>query len=229
MDRSPLWRARAQALTHLSRDRPEYAKIVEDLFALVDECIDAYERGARNSQYARVCGLTTLKAKNLGLGAYSLILDGLGQEAGALLRPFIEYTELLTYFKRYPDKVGEAENGSLPPAGARAKAIGGIYRELREHLNAHASHSSYSKYSLSHLFERGSSRFKKLQHADPTVLERNVRDFAIQLYLLVHEATLGLEPLSMTDLRSIGGKADTVHERLTAIFELGQARSDDPV
>lgn len=67
--------------------------------------------------YARVCGLTLLKAKHLALGAYSLILDGLGQEAGALLRPFIEYTELLTYFRKFPSKVDAAIKGKLPSAG----------------------------------------------------------------------------------------------------------------
>lgn len=100
------------------------------------------------------------------------------QEAGALMRPFITYTELLTYFKRLPEKVEAAVNDALPSAGARAKAIDGMYKGAREHLNNHASHSSYSHHSLSHLLEPGTMRLKKLQRTVPAVLERNVRDFA---------------------------------------------------
>jgi hypothetical protein len=49
--------------------------------------------------------VTLVKAKNLALGSYSLVLDGLGQEAGALMRPMIEYAELLAYFRLHPEMV----------------------------------------------------------------------------------------------------------------------------
>lgn len=226
MSRVPLWRARTEALTHLRRQRPEYVTLVEDLFSLLDRCIEVYEKAAPSNQYAQTCGITALKAKNLAVGAYSLVLDGLGQEAGALLRPFIEYTELLTYFKRFPDKVDAATSNTLPSAGARAKAIDGIYKEFREHLNAHASHSSYSAHSLKHLLEPGTLRFKKMQRTIPSVLERNVRDFAIQLYLLMHEAVMGLEPFAFEDLRAIAPDADAMHARVIATFNLGAVREN---
>lgn len=220
MNRSPLWRARTESLTHLRRKRAAQIEVLEELFSLVDRCVDTYESSAGASAYARICGLTLLKAKNLAVGAYSLVLDGLGQEAGALLRPFIEYTELLTYFRCFPSKVDDAISNDLPSAGERAKAIDGFYKEFRQHLNVHASHSSYSIYSLGHLLESGTSRFKKLQHMVPHVLETNTRDLAVQLFLLVHEATLGLEPFSMSALREIGGECDDLKVRLIAEFEL---------
>jgi hypothetical protein len=92
----PLWKARTEALTFLRRERPAQIEVIEELFALADDCVDAYESQG-DDLYCNVCGLTTLKAKNLALGMYSLTLDGLAQEAGALARPFIEYTELLSY------------------------------------------------------------------------------------------------------------------------------------
>lgn len=220
MSRSPLWRARAEALTYLRRDRTEHVEIVDELIQLLDRCIDLYDENADSNTYARISGLTLLKAKNLALGAYSLILDGLGQEAGALLRPLIEYTELLTYFKQFPEKVESAANGDkLPSAGERAKAIGGTYKEFREHLNQNASHSSYSHYSLSHLLEPSTFRFKKLQRMAPTVLERNVLDFAVQVFFLLRQGVLGLEPFAMTQMRHLGADCDDVHDRLKALTQ----------
>lgn len=190
------------------------------LFVLIDRCIDAYESSAQASTYARMCGLTLVKAKNLAIGAYSLILDGLGQEAGALIRPFIEYIELLTYFRRFPDKAEAAARGdALPSAGDRAKAISGIYGEFREHLNRHASHSSYSSYSLSHLLDGEDRRLRKLQRMVPKVLERNVRDLCVQVYLLLHEAILGLEFVSRPDFVALAGSGDELHRRLVGMLK----------
>jgi hypothetical protein len=188
----PLWRARSDALTYLRRQRPSQIEAIERLFELADECIDAYESQS-GDLYSRVCGLTTLKAKNLAFGIYSLTLDGLAQESGALARPFIEYAELLTYFRMLPEAVIDAITGELPNAGTRAKKIGGIYKPFREHLNEHASHSSYSSYSLAHLTDPKTKRFRKLQGMHPMVLERNLGDFAVQFVLMLREAVLCLE------------------------------------
>lgn len=86
--RQPLWRARTNALTFLRREKPVQIEAIEQLFVLADACIDAYEPHA-DHLHSKVCGLTTLKAKNLAHGMYSLTLDGLAQEGGALMRPFI--------------------------------------------------------------------------------------------------------------------------------------------
>ncbi len=94
--------------------------MIEQLFALADDCIDAYE-SQDGDLYSTVCSLTTLKAKNLAHGMYSLTLDGLGQEAGALARPFVEYTELLTYFRMLPEAVNDALAGELPSAGSERR------------------------------------------------------------------------------------------------------------
>lgn len=192
------------------------------MFQAIDRCIDAYEARSGSDTYARICGLTLLKAKYLAVGSYSLVLDGLAQEAGALIRPFIEYTELLTYFRTFPELVQRATENDLPKAGVRAKAIKGIYKEFREHLSTHASHSSYSNYSLSHLLEPaapGTFSFKKLQRTIPAVLNRNLQDLAIQLYLLLREAVLGLR-IGIDEIEELAGEADTLKERLIKEFAL---------
>lgn len=72
-----LWKARTDAIAYLSTERAAQAKVLEDIFEAIDICIDVYESKSGKAIYARICGLTLLKAKHLGVGAYSLILDGL--------------------------------------------------------------------------------------------------------------------------------------------------------
>ena len=112
--------------------------------------MEEYELHSTNSTYARICGLTLLKGKNLALGSLSLILDGLGQESGSLLRPMIEYAELLTYLYKSPKEAERAAENDLPKAGKRAKAIGSIYQNLREHLNEllHIAHTATSRFLI---------------------------------------------------------------------------------
>lgn len=217
-NRLSLWRTRTEAQTFLRRERPIQIEVIEQLFALADECLDAYEARTEDIYYT-MCGLTTLKAKNLALGMYSVTLDGLAQEAGALARPFIEYTELLTYLRMVPEAVTEALADELPNAGARAKKIGGMYQRFREHLNEHASHSCYSSHSLAHLRDPTSKRLKKLQIMHPEVLERNVGDFAVQFVLMLQESILCLErSTDRLQLAALAGRCDELREKILTWF-----------
>lgn len=215
-----LWTTRTEALAYLETQCPGRLAVLSQAFELIDLSVDAYESLAGGGVYARICGLTLLKAKHLAVGAYSLILDGLAQESGALLRPFIEYGELLTYFRKFPEMAERAAENDLPKAGERAKAIGGIYKEFREHLSSHASHSSYSQYSLAHLLEPKTFRFKKLQRTVPVVLDKNIRDFVIQLYLLTHEGVLSLERLGVPNFEALATKVDQLKVNLFDAFDL---------
>jgi hypothetical protein len=213
-----LWRARTEALTLLRRERSAQIEVIDQLFTLADDCIDAYEVQA-DDLYSKVCGLTTLKAKNLAHGMYSLTLDALAQEAGALARPFIEYAELLTYFRMLPEAVTDALTGELPSAGIRAKKVEGIYKPFREHLNEHASHSSYNSYALAHLTDPTTKRIRKLQVMHPDVLERNVGDFAVQFVLMLQESVLALERSpDRSKMASLAIRCDGLRARILACF-----------
>ncbi len=214
------WQARTESLEHLNSTRPTWLELVVDIFSAIDRCVNSYEAADNSVTYARVCGLTLLKAKNLAVGTYSLALDGLAQEAGALNRPFIEYAELLVYFRMFPERVHGATENDLPKAGERAKAIKGMYKDFREHLNAHASHSSYSHYSLAHLLEPNTGRFKKFQHMVPHVLETNIRDITVQVYLLLREAVFGLEQVDEDRFLELATTTDELKPRLIYEFEL---------
>lgn len=215
-----LWTTRDASWAYLNEKQPSRLAVFLALIKLLDRCIDEYESHAAFDTYARVCGLTLLKAKNLAMGSFSLLLDGLGQEAGALLRPMIEYTELLTYFRLFPEKTEKAAVNELPKAGERAKAIEGIYHGLRQHLNVHASHSAYSHYSLSHLLDSHFA-FRKMQQFAPQVLDKNVRDLAVQIWLMLSEAALALDRILPTEtMVGLATETDKLKERLINVFEL---------
>lgn len=156
-----LWRTRHKSMEWLAKGFKPQASAIENAFGIIDECIELFDSKSNSDDYCSVCGLTLAKARNYALGAYGLILDGLGQEAGALIRPFIEYHELLVYFRKDPSRVQQAIDDKLPSAENIAKKIEGDFQGFRQYLNDNASHSSYSHYSLNHLLDKAEMKIRK--------------------------------------------------------------------
>lgn len=196
--------------------------VVLQTFELIDQCVAEYEAQSANSTYARVCGLTLLKGKNLAQGSLSLVLDGLGQECGALLRPLIEYAELLTYLNQNPAEAENAAANDLPKAGVRAKTISATSQGLREHLNEHASHSSYSHYSLSHLLTPELS-FRTLQRFVPHVLETNFTNIAVHLEWLLQEAFFAMQHLYTDGQPQLAPAIQGHRARMLSAFGLNES------
>ena len=168
-----LWHSRQQALAALADEAPEVLSVLDDLFCLVDDCIGALE--ATDSDFGRVTALCMAKSRNLALGCYSLSLDSLAQEGGALFRPLLEGYELLTYFRLDPGRIEEALHNHLPSAGIVAKRIDGEYQGLREYLNRHASHLSLGPESMRHLLD--------LESEKPAQLIRSRQPFRLGVVL----------------------------------------------
>jgi hypothetical protein len=223
-----LWGTRKKAVEMLAGEFAPQAKAIEDLFLVLDECIELFDKKAEADDFCRVCGLCLAKARNLALGAYGLILDGLGQEAGALIRPFIEYHELLTYFRLDPSRVQQAINDKLPSAGKRAQLIAGSFQGFREHLNSHASHSSFSEYSLSHLLDKKEMKIRKEQPMLPAVLFRNMGDFFVQLILLSYEAVNSLQTYELGYAENQADRVLKLREIGIDVFRLAERRSEQP-
>lgn len=181
-----LWCTREKALASLRDSLLPEAMILLDTFKLVDECSRKLE--ALNSEFGRICALTLIKARNLALGCYSLSLDGLAQEAGALFRPLIEAFELLIYFRHNPAGIKEAIDDMLPTPGKRAQKIKGQHQELREHLNKHASHLSVSNESMRHLIDFNQGALKLSQPHNDEVLRKNLHSLLAIILLVADEA-----------------------------------------
>ena len=83
-----LWNTRQQAERALTEGLEPFAGLLNEAFSVLDGCVDRLER--LDQPFGRVCALVLIKTRNLGLGCYSLCLDALAQEAGALFRPLVD-------------------------------------------------------------------------------------------------------------------------------------------
>ena len=153
-----LWKTRNETEEWLKGCYKRQSECLDEGFMILDECINSFDRKSHTSNgligpFSKICGLTAAKARNLVLGCYSLSIDALSQEAGALLRPCIETYELLVYFRHDPSRISQVENRKLPQPGKIAKKIDGDFHKLRSYLNNNASHFRFSSDSTQHLYD----------------------------------------------------------------------------
>lgn len=214
-----LWNARRQAEAALTDELKPFADLFAETFAALDLCIGRLE--TLDSPFGRVSALVLIKARNLGLGCYSLSLDALAQEGGALFRPLVECLELLRYLRLDPARVEEVLEDRLPKAGVIAQRINGKFKGLRDYLNAHASHLSLSPEAMAHLVDFKAGRLRPVQIHNVTVLRQNLRTLLAVLIWLAIEAA---------DCTSVGSGAvdhplaDTVDDIKRRAFVLFDGR-----
>ncbi len=135
-----LWETRRSAEQALEGPLLTHADLLAEAFSLFDVCGDRLVLS--DTDFGRVCALVTAKARSLTLGCYSLALDGLAQESGALARPLFESLELLEYLRLDPKRAQEVIENRKPSAGVIARRMEGKFQDLRKHFNEHASHLS---------------------------------------------------------------------------------------
>jgi hypothetical protein len=211
-----LWQTREQALVALQGDLQERAEVIRETFELIDECTGRFK--AIDSPFARVCGLTLVKGRNMALGVYSLILDGLGQEAGALLRPLIEILELLVYLRLDPARVDKAIAGKLPSAGQIAKKIEGEFKDLRQHLNEHASHFGFTYDSLRHIVDLSKMTWRTSQPYNEDVLKTNLGTlFLFTIRLAIEGINCATAAQTMLD-NELADRIESHRDRVFGVF-----------
>jgi hypothetical protein len=189
-----LWKTRENALAH-----PEVEPIhrtLETGFVLIDEGLKLLEQHLDDSDLARLAGVFLLKGKNLALGCYSLSLDGLAQESGALLRPLLEALEKAQYLRTVPGAIERVQNSDFPEAGDIAKAVGGSFRELKRYLSDNASHARLEFYALRHLIrfkEELIPEFVTMQPFRIEVVRQNLIITGVFVHHLLTEAMLCIQ------------------------------------
>ena len=162
--------------------------LIYEGFELIDEIIQLLYDPAHPTSFSTICGLVLLKGRNLSHGMFSLALDGLAQESGALLRPTIECFELLEYFRKDPKRIEQAIEDRLPKAGQIAKEINGNLKKLRDYLNKNASHFSLTPGAMLHLINWRNGNVKLKQPYVESVLRKNLETLFLILLLLSSEA-----------------------------------------
>ncbi|MHA1305528.1 MAG: hypothetical protein DRP89_07885 [Candidatus Neomarinimicrobiota bacterium] len=179
-----LWITRDESLNALKSKLSIEARYIEKGFTIIDALLRIFEDN-KNDNFCMVCSFALLKGKNFCFSIYSLSLDGLAQEAGALLRPAIECFELLDYFFADPKRIQEALENKLLSAGNIAKKINSKHKKIREHLNSTASHFSLNPMACTHLinWKKGSIRY--YQEYNENVLRKNLWIlFSIMVFLI---------------------------------------------
>jgi hypothetical protein len=151
-----LWSVRSQALVELQGNLKQEKEVLEEGFALLDECVDRLYSCTMidndNTRLAAVCCQSVVKARRLALGCYSLILDGLVLEAGALMRILKEPWQLLIYLHGQPERVESVLSDKPPRAGDIAGAINREFHNqlqgLTDYYNKYVSHISFQEEAL---------------------------------------------------------------------------------
>lgn len=216
-----LWNSREHALTILQEEYPEVLNVLSSLFMFVEDCGNSLFE--IDSAFGRVTAITVAKSRNLALGCYSLALDSLAQESGALVRPLVETLEILKYFRLDTNRAIAATEGKLPKAGEIARLIGGEHKPLREYLNEHSSHFSLSEYSIRHLldFQSSETNVGLRMHQGfllPVVIE-NLYVLYSLLALIGIEATLCVSVAGCRDKVRLGARMEALRHRGIAAFE----------
>jgi hypothetical protein len=199
-----LWQAREKSLEWLSNELVEQKALVDQGFELLDESISLLNQyrkepdGELNDRFARVVNLTLAKARNLLFGSYSMMLDALAQEAGALLRLILEAYELLVYFRLDPTRVGQSIDGYLPTSDEIAKMIEGEFQDLRGYLNTHASHINLSSESVIHLLDYQTFEIKAVQNHSIDIFNNNLTTLNAVQVLVAAEAIRCLNAVEYT-------------------------------
>jgi len=202
-----LWATRDASIAALQNTLRGEASVLTEALAIVDEAVGRLESLNPATPFTRATAIVLAKSRNLAVGCYSLALDGLVQEAGAIFRPLIEAVELLTYLRLDPERAKQAANGSLPRAGEIAKAIEGKFHKMRDYLNTHASHFSFSWESLRHLIDIQDGSLRKVQVFREQTLRMNL---AVLTSILV---LLGIEGNNCLQVNEMGS-ADDLADRI---------------
>ncbi len=186
-----IWFAREKSFDWLNNELKSEAELLREGFDYLESFVSLFEKIGENEgenevgQFSRIGSVTLAKFSHLLIGCYSLTLDGLAQESGALIRPLIETYELLVYFRQDKTRINQVLNGKLPSAGNIGKRISGDYKDLRAHLSKNASHFSYGIDSIRHLFDNN-NKIKPVPNHSLDVLYTNLQLLnAFQIFILI--------------------------------------------
>ncbi len=178
-----VFNTRIKAQFELDGKLRSIASILEEGFVCLDDLILRLSK--TETDFNLVCSISLLKAKKFLLSIYSLSLDGLSQEAGAILRPLLGTIEKLAYFRTDDLHVQQALQNKLPSEGKIAKKIGGSFQDLRDYLSEYSSHSNFDPESLKHLINLGTSKLILNQPYIESVFRKNIEMvFSFLIYTL---------------------------------------------
>lgn len=166
-----------------------YYNILNELFEIGHNICDGLNL---EETYIRILGIVYTKGLVISKSIYSLIIDGYGQESGALLRSLLEIIELIKYIREDETRINEIIENKLPTAGKIAQIVNGNFFELRKYLNDNASHFNLTYYSVSHVIDINDNKLKPKQRVSEKTLINNITTVISFLFFLCREIVLAL-------------------------------------
>jgi len=215
-----IWNVRNQASAALDSDLKQEKELLNEGFALLDQCVKCFraysdDNDQDKATFTIYCCATLVKARRLALSSYSLCLDGLALEAGALMRTLIEGWQILIFFRLDPQRVKLAVDDNMPSAGDIAKAIDDKNHneikealwELRKHYNQFSSHFSLQQKALApiSIFFDGES------------LRTNMRSLFTVIGQILYETAFCISVIHQID-SSLAERIDAFRENGFSIF-----------
>lgn len=220
-----MWESRQQALAAAENELRNEAQLLDSGFTLLDRAIERSTMKSEADTYVSVVLVILVKAKHLALASYSLALDALGQEAGALARVWIEALELLRYLALDTARVQEVFEQRLPSPGAIGKKIDGQAQALRGLFNESASHFGFDVRSIIHIVDPNTSAVRTAPEFNANVLKANMTVVYWFLHFTLVEAivALGTAGLPNEDLAAL---VDDLKSIAQEVFPIPYARVD---
>lgn len=206
-----LWTNRDSALQVLWTDMIRERELLDKAFQQLEYFAQRLGHIRPATSFTKMAALIAAKARNLAQACYSLSLDGLGQESGAIVRVWIEATELLVYLRCDPDRADK----KLPSAGERAKAIGSSMQGLRTYLSKTASHVGLEGDSWLYMQVETRREFKR------DVLRENLGTTFALLFSTIKEAALCLKTARGSVEEGIVRQMDQLRREGIILFNAG--------
>jgi hypothetical protein len=190
---------RLKVLAYMALLIPNKSRMIARAVRLMKEVDRALAERKNRSELTFAAAVIMAKGRRLLTGTLRMILNGLDQDAGALLRPAIEAYELIEYLREVPKGMPQLLKNKLPPPGKIAAAIGSGMQPLREYLNTFASHVSVSTIAgMTHSDRMGRELYVDVGF-DPNVLERSLRSLLVIMTKTNHEGVKVLEKEGILD------------------------------
>jgi hypothetical protein len=171
--------------------------------------------------FSCMAGLVTAKARNLAHACYSLALDGLAQESGAIGRVWLESIELLTFLRLFPETAETLLGGKrLPSAGERAKKVNSSVGNIRKYWNETASHMGFEWDTWRHIVKESSGKLQTRQEFRYTTLRGNLEFIFAMMIWTIRESVLCLNAAQGFVEEGIARQMDSLRDECFKAFNM---------
>ena len=188
-----LWATREKSLRLLETELAVERQLMDQAFQQLEYLAQRLDALEPATAFSRCSALIAAKARCLAQACYSLALDALGQESGAIARVWMEATQLLTYIRLDPTRAEAVMAGKVPNAGAIAKQIDSPFMNLRRLWNVTASHIGFEPDAWLHLVDWRTEQIRTRPVLKARTLRTNIGDIFALLTQTIREAGLCLD------------------------------------